>query len=199
MLQTFRGRKVIYRRGYPAICDRNHHKAGNNGIIEIHYIIAEEILGRELKPEEVVHHIDENRENFNKNNLMIFDNVGSHTCYHDCKRYNTDMKLTRIAGIWHCESLTKEHHLGKYQNTNMWICPICSGPMKSKYANMCENCYLKQKAMNIPTKEELLAELSNFKSFKELGRKYKVSDAAVRKWCKKYGLPYHSKSYKNNN
>ena len=196
MIQTFRNKKIIYRRGYPAICDRKHHKAGKNGLVEIHYIIAEEILGRPLEPEEVVHHIDENRENYDKENLMIFDNTGSHTCYHQCKRNNLNMKLTRINNVWHCESLDNVHHLGKYQNTNMWICPVCFGPMKSKYATKCEACYLKQKAKNIPSKNELLSELQHFKSFKELGRKYGVSDIAIRKWCKKYELPYHAKDYK---
>ena len=38
--------------------------------------------------------------------------------------------------------------------------------------------------------EQDLAELS----FVEIGKKYGVSDNAIRKWCKKYNLPY--KKYK---
>lgn len=196
MIKTFRGKKVMYRNGYPGIYEPDHPRANKNGIIDIHYLIAEEILGRPLKPTEVVHHIDEDRNNFEVDNIMVFDSEASHTCYHNCKRYNTDMKLTRVAGVWRCESLTPMHHLGKYQDTKYWVCPKCYGPMKSRTASMCEKCYTEMKASSIPTKAELLIELSNFKSFKELGRKFGVSDVAVRKWCKKYGLSPHSKDYK---
>ena len=37
----------------------------------LHTAIAETVLGRPLKPNEVVHHIDEDRQNNNNNNLVI--------------------------------------------------------------------------------------------------------------------------------
>ncbi len=36
-----------------------------------HRIIAEQMLGRPLKPGEIVHHIDENKRNNNPSNLMV--------------------------------------------------------------------------------------------------------------------------------
>lgn len=44
------------------------------------------------------------------------------------------------------------------------------------------------------TKEEFLKVLKNFESFTELGRKFGVSDNAVRKWCRKWGLPVSTNS-----
>lgn len=45
-------------------------------------MVAEQILGRKLKPGEVVHHIDENRHNNSPENLMIFPNQQAHAEYH---------------------------------------------------------------------------------------------------------------------
>lgn len=50
--------------------------------IHTHRIIAERILGRKLRPGEVVHHIDGNKRNNNPNNLMVFKNQAEHAKWH---------------------------------------------------------------------------------------------------------------------
>lgn len=47
-----------------------------------HRIVAEQILGRPLKPGEVVHHIDRNKRNNNPNNLMVFASQREHAEWH---------------------------------------------------------------------------------------------------------------------
>lgn len=47
-----------------------------------HRIVAEQILGRPLKPGEVVHHIDRNKRNNDSSNLMIFKNQAAHAAWH---------------------------------------------------------------------------------------------------------------------
>lgn len=47
-----------------------------------HRVVAERILGRPLKKEEVVHHLDFNKRNNNPDNLMIFPNNYAHMKYH---------------------------------------------------------------------------------------------------------------------
>ena len=54
---------------------------------------------------------------------------------------------------------------------------------------MCKDCYLKYLAKNIPPKE-VIEELIYKYPFTKIGEMYNVSDNAVRKWCKKYELPY---------
>lgn len=48
-----------------------------------HRIVAEQMLGRPLKPGEVVHHIDGNKRNNNPNNLMVFASQKEHAKWHE--------------------------------------------------------------------------------------------------------------------
>ena len=47
-----------------------------------HRIIMSQILGRDLKTSEIVHHIDKNRDNHDISNLMLFPTKEAHTKYH---------------------------------------------------------------------------------------------------------------------
>lgn len=47
-----------------------------------HRVIAEQKIGRPLKPGEVVHHIDGNKRNNDPSNLMIFATQADHARYH---------------------------------------------------------------------------------------------------------------------
>ena len=71
-------------------------------------------------------------------------------------------------------------------------CPLC-GREKEKDAKCCVNCWNELKRVTEwPSRDVLKFEIRTF-SFSELSRKYNVSDNAIRKWCKYYGLP-HKKS-----
>ena len=108
--------------------------------------------------------------------------------------------------------------LKKYREANgrtaegKGICPICGGEMTYN-SKMCKECRLKNplyhggikgdkgtKESPCPPKEELTKDILTL-SLVKIGKKYGVSDNAVRKWCKKYDLPFRYndiKNFKNN-
>jgi HNH endonuclease len=47
-----------------------------------HRVVAEQMLGRPLRPGEVVHHIDENKHNNDPSNLHVFASRREHTAHH---------------------------------------------------------------------------------------------------------------------
>jgi hypothetical protein len=47
-----------------------------------HRIVMERMIGRKLKKNEVVHHIDENKKNNDPKNLLLFKNQSEHASYH---------------------------------------------------------------------------------------------------------------------
>ena len=47
-----------------------------------HRVVAELMLGRPLKPKEVVHHIDGDKRNNDPKNLMVFENQAAHAKWH---------------------------------------------------------------------------------------------------------------------
>lgn len=69
-------------------------------------------------------------------------------------------------------------------------CPIC-GKEKTASATVCKECNDNKQAANIPDVANLIDDLCTSHTMEDIGRKYNVSSNSVRKWCKKYNLPYH--------
>lgn len=84
-------------------------------------------------------------------------------------------------------------HINKKRELYHHICKTCGSDFDSydKTQIYCshECSSLDRRKVKRPTKEEL-SELITTMSFVKIGEKYNVSDNAVRKWCKNYGLPY---------
>ena len=68
------------------------------------------------------------------------------------------------------------------------FCVDC-GKKITYQAKRCASCAQKAQQRCIRPSREELKELIRTKSFVEIGRRYSVSDNAIRKWCKKEGLP----------
>ena len=167
---------------YLAIYKPDHHKARRDGFVYIHQLQAEKKLKRPLKDAECVHHIDKNKFNNEVDNLLVFHSKSDHTAFHHGR------PIYCVQDVWFADmSGQKEYE----------ICPICHSNKKDRYAKMCVNCYLKEKSekSNMP-KKEILAKLIIKHPMTEIARMFEVSDNAVRRWCRKYGLPYQRKTIK---
>lgn len=116
-------------------------------------------------------------------------------------------------------------HINGYNNDNRkenlrWVCPNCNiqldttngkninhkirikyhcidcGKEINKDGKRCKKCADKMKEKDLPLTKEELKEKIKTTSFTQIGKENNVSDNAVRKWCKKYGLPYRKKDIK---
>ena len=122
----------------------------------------------------------------------------------------TNMTQKRIAKKWDIsEEMVQGINTGRYikynrpypirkRNYNMTntkkICIDC-GKNISIRANRCVKCNLKRKSKK-PIKSELEVLLKQ-KSFIEIAEEFQLSDTAIRKWCKSYGLPYTQSELKD--
>ena len=78
-----------------------------------------------------------------------------------------------------------------------YYCQNCGKEIATKDAVLCvECCIISKRKVNRASKEEL-KHLIRTTSFLQIGRMYGVSDAAIRKWCKSYGIPYKQKEIKS--
>ena len=66
---------------YVKILSKQHPNNVKGFVLE-HRLVVEKKLGRYLKKEEVVHHIDFDKKNNNLNNLMLFKNNKEHIKFH---------------------------------------------------------------------------------------------------------------------
>ncbi len=166
--------------GYVAVHQPNHHRASGFGLVYEHILVAEKKIGRELYPQEVVHHIDRNRSNNDPDNLLVFATKADHTSFHHGKSY----QLTD-------EGVAYVPNKGNY-------CIDC-GIAISNGALRCKQCKDKyQREVQRPSREELKNLIRN-QPFTQIGKAFNVSDNAIRKWCKAYGLPAKSSIIKSIN
>lgn len=127
-----------------------------------------EWMGKQIPLE--LHHKDGNQGNINLDNLQLL-----------CPN---------------CHTLT-DNYRGRGVKVK-YFCEICGKPV-SKTSKLCKKCAARKRCekqkTSCPPKETLL-ELLKKKSILQIGKEYNVSDNTVRKWCKKYNLPYLKKEIK---
>lgn len=72
------GRYIEPGKGYVLVRRPDHPRARQNGYVLEHILVAEEMLGRPLKPGERVHHRDRNEANNQPENLRVYSSNGEH-------------------------------------------------------------------------------------------------------------------------
>ena len=154
---------------YKAVYLPNHQDADSRGNVYLHRLIAEqEILNRPIKKDEVVHHIDENKNNNSPDNLLVFKSQNDHTAFHQ------GGQLIKDGDVY-------------ISSRKIYYCKYC-GCQVSYGNNQCAKCYKKiHQISNKPTKEILEDELKN-KTYSAIAREYNVTPNSVKKWAKGYGI-----------
>lgn len=145
-------------------------------------------LGTEWNGKPIVLQLDHingvNNDNRLENLRILCPNCHSQTPTHSGKNAK-DKKIDSILKL--PDGLIKSHFLN---------CNVCNISVTSGSQGLCSNCYhLKQrKVTNRPSKEELEKMLWEIPTT-HIGLKYGVSDKAVEKWCKSYGISKPPRGY----
>lgn len=80
--------RTITKHGYVLVWKPRHHLADIRGYVYEHRLIAEEKIGRELKKGELIHHIDENKQNNDPENIEVLPSIAHHREKHRKKKSN---------------------------------------------------------------------------------------------------------------
>lgn len=162
--------------GYVTVFKPDHPKAMKGeswgGYIYEHILVAEEMIDRQLKEGEVVHHLDSNRSNNSPDNLLTLSGPMH------AKLHSWLDKHTIIPNEKQVERINK----------GCIRCLICSKPISADFIYCSPQCStISQRKDFMPDKETLSKEVLGTPLCK-LGEKYNVSDNTVRRWCKDYGI-----------
>lgn len=104
---------------------------------------------------------------------------------------NCDRQLNTFSG-------KNPHREIKYNNSEQRYCIDCGKPINRGSLRCVDCAHIAKREIERPEKEELYEMLVECRgNFTVIGRKYNVSDNAIRKWCDTYNLPRHSSDYKN--
>jgi hypothetical protein len=158
--------------GYLEVNAKGHPSARKSGWIYAHRLAASEKIGRPLKPTEHVHHRDENKLNNSHENLIVFASNRDHVNFH-----NSGVLLPVGDGTYRSEPkvVTKENK-----------CVVCCSPCRKVYCSL--KCVgVARRKVERPPKEKFL-EMVGAMPLTQVGRLFGVSDNAVRKWRKEYGI-----------
>lgn len=111
---------------------------------------------------------------------------------------NNDNRLNNLRWICpNCDSQTPTYkgRNVKHEKLPKYKCKHCGRPITSQ-ATLCPKCNAaSQRKVEWPSKNQLIEDIKSMPMTK-VGKKYGVSDNAIRKWCKTYGINY--KAIKNN-
>jgi hypothetical protein len=88
---NWRGGRIVSEHGYALVrVGTEHHLSDVRGYAYEHRVVAEQKIGRELKPGEMVHHINGNKQDNRPENLEVVGDTAEHFFLH--RKLNTGLK-----------------------------------------------------------------------------------------------------------
>lgn len=148
-----------------------------NGWVLEHREVAARKIGRPLRPEEVVHHVDENKRNNAPANLWVFSTDADHQRFH-----GGGTLVDNGDGTYRCEGHSAVCACGKAIDPGASACMRCWGRDRRK--------------VEWPTADDL-RELVWSMPTRDVAKRFGVSDVAVSNWCKVLGVEKPPRGYWN--
>lgn len=172
--RNLNGYKMIYLPDHPSAYTSDNWK----GWVYEHRVVAEKTLGRYLSEEEVVHHLDCNRDNNSPENLLVLPNQAMHIRLHQW----IDAGCTIHPSY--------EPKVSTYYGRPKPSCKVCGEPVSEHFGVYCSiECRASdnRKVKERPSKDELVSLIESM-GYLQVGKLYGVSDNSIRKWVKSHGL-----------
>ena len=161
-IRVINGYRVVYNPTHPNCMKNDSYR----GWVYEHIEVASRYLGRALRDNEEVHHMNGNPSDNRNINLLVLED------WQHCKLHQ-----------WH-----NYKHLQVVDNIPH--CKLCDRVLQEKqkfHCSYCSSLESVKKKVVWPTKEEL-RQLMKTKPFISIGKDFGVSDNAVRRWCRSYGI-----------
>jgi len=149
------------------------------GWIYEHIVVAEKMIGRQLRHNEVVHHLDFNRSNNRTTNLIVLER-SQHARLHAW--------LDAGAPGWQQPGENRVNS-GKSKLTKSILCKVCSIQLQGYQDKYCSHSCAQQASRKVPrpSVEELEQDICSM-TWESIARKYGVTSGSIRKWARKYQL-----------
>jgi len=175
-------RAHVFKNGYVYVYAPEHPLADNKGYYPEHILVAEQKLGRYLYEGEEVHHLDLNRANNRRNNLIVLD-AGQHATLH---RW-----LARGAPIGDVKCSLKKsarpYAKGEVTYSEAQLCKSCNTSIQNSSSDYCSHkCSMAPRRTEVSEKK--MRKLMKKYNWTEIGRRLGVSDNGARKIAKRLGL-----------
>jgi len=176
-VRLLNGYRVIYKPEHDSAMKSKNWK----GYIYEHIFVAEKFMKRKLSKKEVVHHLDRNRTNNSKSNLLVLEK-SQHAKLH----------------FWLDKSAfgTEKPKMNGKNSEKPKLCKICEQSLQQKQKLTCSLACraIFRRVAKRPSKDDLEKDLALNLSFSQLGNKYSVSGNTVRKWMKSYSMAIPSRA-----
>lgn len=176
--------RVFIKRGYCIISYTGHPYNQKSVQVPLHRVVMENAIGRYLNEEEVVHHIDYNKENNNISNLMLLKNASEHAKLHGLSR-----GIEKI-----CPTCKTKFHPKK---DRIIYCSVQCSADSRKGKTYNKSVKVEAQEEWPPSKDrlsELIWELPSTK----IGMLFGVSDRSVGNLCKKLEIEKPPRGYWTN-
>lgn len=172
-IRILNGYRIVYKPEHPRAMKCKNWK----GYVYEHVVIAEKFLNRALRDNEVVHHLNSDRSDNREKNLLVLER-SQHGKLHAWLNENTQFNENRTGDVNSIKSNIKK-------------CVICDNYLNHKQKLTCSNkCRgIFRQTVDRPDAVTLQQDLTDGLSILAIGKKYGVSDNAIRKWLKQYNIP----------